>query len=79
MDLRSLKEALEARVVEDVDHRNLNLEVSWLEGIMPSTENVAVAIWDRLAEALPAGVRLHRVFLRETENNSVEYFGPREA
>ena len=79
MDLRSLKEALQARVVEDVDHRNLNLEVSWLDGIMPSTENFAVAIWDRLAEALPDGVRLHRVFLRETENNSVEYFGSREA
>ncbi len=79
MDLRSLKEALAARVVEDVDHRNLNLEVSWLDGIMPSTENFAVAIWDRLVDALPEGVRLHRVFLRETENNSVEYFGQREA
>ena len=79
MDLRLLKEALAERVVDDVDHRNLNLEVSWLDGIMPSTENFAVAIWDRLAEAMPEGVRLHRVFLRETENNSVEYFGPLEA
>lgn len=75
-DFRVLKEALAERVVGDVDHRNLNLEVPWLTGVMPSAENFAVAIWDRLADALPAGVSLHRVFLRETENNSVEYMGP---
>jgi 6-pyruvoyltetrahydropterin/6-carboxytetrahydropterin synthase len=76
MDLRALKEALNARVVEDVDHRNLNLEVPWLTDVMPSTENFAVAIWGRLADALPEGVRLHRVRLGETVNNSVEYLGP---
>lgn len=76
MDLRALKEALQARVVEDVDHRNLNLEVEWLEGVIPSTENFAVAIWDRLASHLPEGVRLQRVFLQETSKNSVEYLGP---
>jgi 6-pyruvoyltetrahydropterin/6-carboxytetrahydropterin synthase len=67
-----------SRVLDDVDHRNLNLEVPWLEGMMPSTENVAVAIWDRISPALPDGVRLCRVFLRETSNNSVEYTGPQE-
>jgi 6-pyruvoyltetrahydropterin/6-carboxytetrahydropterin synthase len=76
MDLRELKDALSERVAEDVDHRNLNLEVPWLDGVMPSTENFAVAIWGRLADAVPEGVRLHRVFLRETENNAVEYLGP---
>ena len=78
MDLKALKEAMNARVVQDVDHRNLNLEVPWLEGIKPSTENFAVAIWDRLADGLPAGVKLHRVYLQETQNNSVEYTGPGE-
>jgi 6-pyruvoyltetrahydropterin/6-carboxytetrahydropterin synthase len=76
MDLKLLKEAMGRHVVDDVDHRNLNLEVSWMDGVMPSTENFAVAIWDRLAESLPERVRLCRVFLRETPNNSVEYFGP---
>lgn len=78
MDLKALKEAMNARVVQDVDHRNLNLEVPWLEGIKPSTENFAVAIWDRLADGLPEGVKLHRVYLQETHNNSVEYTGPGE-
>ncbi len=76
MDLKLLKQAINARVVDDVDHRNLNLEVDWLDDIIPSTENFAVAIWDRLADALPKGVRLCRVHLHETPNNSVEYTGP---
>jgi 6-pyruvoyltetrahydropterin/6-carboxytetrahydropterin synthase len=78
MDLKELKAAMNAQVVDEVDHRNLNLEVPWLEGVMPSTENFAIAIWDRMAPALPDGVRLHRVFLRETVNNAVEYMGPGE-
>jgi 6-pyruvoyltetrahydropterin/6-carboxytetrahydropterin synthase len=76
MDLRALKEAMAGRVVDDVDHRNLNREVSWMDGILPSTENFAVAIWERLEGRLPDDVRLRRVILRETPNNSVEYTGP---
>ncbi|MGB1842229.1 MAG: 6-pyruvoyl trahydropterin synthase family protein, partial [Longimicrobiales bacterium] len=76
MDLKQIKRAINERVIDDVDHRNLNLEVPWLEGTMASTENFAVAIWDRIASALPEGVRMHRVYLQETPNNSVEYMGP---
>jgi 6-pyruvoyltetrahydropterin/6-carboxytetrahydropterin synthase len=78
MDLKVLKAAMNEHVVEAMDHRNLNVEVPWLEGVIPSTENVAVAIWDRLVGALPKGVRLCRVLLHETPNNSVEYTGFRE-
>jgi 6-pyruvoyltetrahydropterin/6-carboxytetrahydropterin synthase len=76
MDLKALKDLLEERVVADVDHRNLNLEVGWLEGVVPSTENVAVAIWDRIADAMPEGVRLSKVVLHETPRHWVEYAGP---
>ncbi len=75
MDLKILRNALEERVVRDVDHRNLNLEVSWLDGVIPTTENLAVAIWNRIADALPDGVRLAKVVLHETPRNSVEYRG----
>lgn len=78
MDLKLLKDVIHTRVVVDVDHRNLNLEVPWLAGVNPSTENLAVAIWDRIVDQLPAGVRLSRVFIQETRNNSVEYLGPQE-
>ena len=75
LDLKRLREALEEHVLRDVDHRNLNLEVPWLEGRNPTTENLAVAIWDRIQGALPPGVRLARVVLHETPRNSVEYTG----
>jgi len=75
MDLKHLKTALQDHVVSDVDHKNLNREVSWLEGLNPTTENLAVAIWDRLADQLPEGVRLASVVVHETPRNSVEYRG----
>ena len=78
MDLKRLKEALEERVVGDLDHRNLNVEVSWLEGVNPTTENLVVAVWDRLVGAMPEGVRLARIVLHETPRNSVEYTGGQE-
>lgn len=76
MDLKALKELLEERVLVDVDHRNLNLEVPWLAGTVPSTENFAVAIWDRIEGSLPEGVRLTKVALHETPRHYVEYHGP---
>ena len=75
MDLKRLKDLMQQRIVADVDHKNLNTEVPWLDGINPSTENVAVAIWERLADELPEGVRLAKVLLRETPRNWVEYTG----
>jgi len=75
MDLKLLRDAIEARVVKDVDHRNLNLEVPWLKGVNPTTENLVVAIWNRLAGTLPDGVRLIRLVLHETPRNAAEYTG----
>jgi 6-pyruvoyltetrahydropterin/6-carboxytetrahydropterin synthase len=73
MDLKDLRDLVQSRVVIDVDHRNLNLDVPWMKGVLPSTENFVVAIWDRLGDALPQGVRLERILLEETPRNFVEY------
>ncbi len=78
MDLKRLKDMLEARVLSDVDHRNLNSEVEWLSGVNPTAENLAVAVWDRIIHAVPEGVRLAKVVIHETPRNSAEYFGPEE-
>lgn len=75
MDLKVLRDVVEALVVKDVDHRNLNLDVPWMDGIIPSTENFVVAIWNRLRDRMPDGVRLERLVLWETPRNSVEYTG----
>jgi 6-pyruvoyltetrahydropterin/6-carboxytetrahydropterin synthase len=75
MDLKVLKDLVTERIVDEVDHKNLNLEVPWLKGIIPSTENFVVAIWDRLAGEMPAGVRLAKLTLWETPRHYVEYEG----
>jgi 6-pyruvoyltetrahydropterin/6-carboxytetrahydropterin synthase len=75
LDLRALRDMVEARVIGDLDHRNLNLDVSWLEGVNPTTENLVVAIWDRLAGGMPGTIRLVRLVLYETPRNYVEYTG----
>jgi 6-pyruvoyltetrahydropterin/6-carboxytetrahydropterin synthase len=74
LDLALLRRLVEELVVNDLDHRNLNLDVPWLEGEIPSTENLVVAIWNRLAPRIPRG-RLVRLLLHETPRNYVEYSG----
>jgi len=75
MDLKDLKQAVERRILDDVDHRNLNTEVDWLSGVNPTTENVAVGMWQRISGELPANVELVRIKLWETPRNYVEYEG----
>ena len=77
LDLKQLKELVETEVIQDVDHRNLNLDVPWLDGAIPSTENLVVAIWNRLVGRIPAA-RLVRLVLWETPRNFVEYSGLEE-
>jgi len=76
MDLGELKALVNKRVIDQVDHRNLNVEVPWLEGLNPTTENFVIAIWERLADGMPEGVDLERIVLYETPRNFVEYTGP---
>jgi len=74
LDLGLLKEILRERVLDPCDHANLNLDVPFMKGILPTTENFVVAIWHQLVDALPSG-RLHAVRLYETERNMAEYRG----
>lgn len=74
IDLGDLKRVVHERVIEKVDHHNLNRDVDFMDGVLPSTENFAIAIWNQLEGALPSG-RLHRVRLYETERNLVDYYG----
>jgi 6-pyruvoyltetrahydropterin/6-carboxytetrahydropterin synthase len=79
MNLKTLSEIINTHVIESLDHKNLNLDVSYLTGIMASTENLAIAIWDQLAnEIAKNGGELAKIKLIETENNFVEYFGGKE-
>jgi 6-pyruvoyltetrahydropterin/6-carboxytetrahydropterin synthase len=74
IDLSKLKAIVEREVVNKVDHKNFNLEVDFMRGIIPTTENIVVAMW-RVLEPAIAPARLTRLVLWETPNNYVEYDG----
>jgi 6-pyruvoyltetrahydropterin/6-carboxytetrahydropterin synthase len=73
-NLRDLKTVMVEVIENGLDHKNLNLDVPALAGLIPTAENLAAVIWKQLAARLPAGL-LHEVRLIETENNFVSYFG----
>ena len=73
-DLAHLKRILEEYILQKVDHKNLNLDVDFMQNVIPSSENFAIKIWEILAPALlPA--RLFSIKLYETPRNFVEYRG----
>lgn len=74
IDLGHLRKIVEEVIVEDLDHRNLNLDVPWMQGVNPSSENLILRIWERLVDRIPRG-RLVRLVLWETPRNYVEYTG----
>ena len=76
VNLKDLGDLIKNDITELLDHNNLNMDVPGLRGILPSTENLAIFIWDILMPKIKAmGADLHCVKLCETENNYVEYFG----
>jgi 6-pyruvoyltetrahydropterin/6-carboxytetrahydropterin synthase len=71
LDLKVLSDVITRQVIRDVDHRNLNTDVSWLKGRVPTTENLAQAFWERLQPELPDGL-LWSVRVWETDKNWAE-------
>lgn len=74
IDLGAVKRIAEEELVAHVDHKNLNLDVPFMQGTIPTTENLVLACWRILAPKL-APARLKRLKLWETENHYVEYDG----
>ncbi|UBM58430.1 6-carboxytetrahydropterin synthase [Marinilongibacter aquaticus] len=77
MDLKKLKDLVREHVISQVDHKYLNEDVEFLKGLLPSTENFVMAIWQVLEPILKSrfGVQLYEVKLYETENHYAQYFG----
>ena len=79
IDLKLLSQIITKEVIDVVDHRNLNLDVHFMKGMLASTENLAIKIWQQIDEPIKkAGGNLVKIKLEETENNYVEYFGGKE-
>ncbi|HPG41180.1 MAG TPA: 6-carboxytetrahydropterin synthase [bacterium] len=74
MDLKELKTIINREIVKPMDHKHLNDDVDFLAGIIPTAENLAIAIWQRLKDKIPHG-ELYKVKLYETPRNFAIYKG----
>jgi 6-pyruvoyltetrahydropterin/6-carboxytetrahydropterin synthase len=75
LDLRELKEILNREVMDVFDHRHLNREVPEFATEIPTTENIAISIWNRVTPHLNHGTQMHRVRVYETPDLFVDYYG----
>ena len=75
IDLSDLNALIQTHILAHCDHRNLNEEVEFLRGVIPSTENLTIAFWHQLAPHITRG-QLHCVKLYETPRNFAEFYGP---
>ena len=74
VDLKQLKDILEKEVVSVYDHRHLNLEIPDFATTVPTTENITIAVWRRLAGKIP-NATLHRVRIYETPDLFADFYG----
>jgi 6-pyruvoyltetrahydropterin/6-carboxytetrahydropterin synthase len=76
MDLTVLKNLVQDEIINKVDHKNLNSDVEFMKGVLPSTENIARKFWQQIESKINNSKRkLYSIKLQETVNNSVEYRG----
>ena len=76
IDLKVLSDIIKNRIVDKIDHKNLNLEVDFMKDTITTAENIAIKIYEELESDIQVtGNKLHSVKLYETENNYVEYYG----
>lgn len=74
MDMKLLKDLIKEKIEDELDHKNLNLEIDWFKRINPTAENIAVYIWDALRPSIDPSHTLE-VVLYETPRNFVTYSG----
>lgn len=73
-DLKALKKLTQKEIIDKVDHKNLNVDVDFLQGLIPTAENLAIKFWEILEPKIQQG-RLYEVKLYESERNFVVYRG----
>jgi 6-pyruvoyltetrahydropterin/6-carboxytetrahydropterin synthase len=74
IDTKILKEIIREKIVARFDHKNLNIDVADFKTLNPTTENIAVVIWNLLRTSIDKKLDI-AVTLYETERNFVEYNG----
>nr|NIQ03538.1 6-carboxytetrahydropterin synthase [Nitrospinaceae bacterium]NIR57431.1 6-carboxytetrahydropterin synthase [Nitrospinaceae bacterium]NIS87890.1 6-carboxytetrahydropterin synthase [Nitrospinaceae bacterium]NIT84759.1 6-carboxytetrahydropterin synthase [Nitrospinaceae bacterium]NIU46934.1 6-carboxytetrahydropterin synthase [Nitrospinaceae bacterium] len=74
LDLKTLKQLIHQEIIEKVDHKNLNVDVAFLEDVIPTAENLAIKFWEILEPKIQSG-QLHELRLFESDRNFVVYRG----
>ncbi len=75
VDLQKLSKLVNSRVVNVLDHSQIEVDIEWFKGKQPSSENILVWAWDEIAPRLERGT-LHRLRLVETHSIYTDYYGP---
>ena len=76
MNMKLLGDIVRRLVTDKLDHHNLHTDVDFLQGVITTSENIAIAAWNQLADEIKkAGAELYKIKIAETENNYVEYYG----
>ena len=77
VNLMELNTLVNGRIVDKLDHSQIEKDIDWFKGKQPSTENLTIYIWREISSGLPDDVKLYRIRLQETPTIFTEYYGPK--
>ena len=77
VDLKKLKKTVRAKVIDILDHSQIEQDIDWFKDKQPSSENILIWIWDQIADGLDEG-KLYRLRLVETHSIHTDYYGPQD-
>ena len=75
VDLGELKKIVDEKVINVLDHCQIETDIPWFSGKQPSSENMVIFVWEQIADAL-SSANLYRIRLKETPTIFTDYYGP---
>ena len=73
--LKKINDIVNDKVIDVLDHSQIEKDITWFKGKQPSTENLVLFIWEQIVDLVPSPAKLFRVKLQETPTIYTEYFG----
>ena len=75
VDLQKVNTIMKKDIISELDHSNIQEDISWFKDKQPSSENLAIYIFDKLKEKIELPTKLYSITIEETPTISSEYFG----